>query len=867
MAGNPRSHTLTQEPPPRASHPSPSPGLTPRTHRVRAGDSLSRLALEYQVSLESLVAANRIQDARLLWVGQVLTLPRTDPPANAQPERPAASPSTGSLPRRNTVLPRPRTKPFQSSSVTPTWVALEGEALQSSLALEELHSLVTSMTPDELLSWFQLIFGEDIPPTAIQRLRSAVLNGSLPPPRIVIVRDELDGHPAAYHGPSHSILISRGLVLQARSDNNEAWKLLVCLTEEFGHHLDRLLRTHYSSIGGDALLDEGARVAYALIDLGYNRGQQRREFARYTTARGPVALEVEFAEMTAAVQRFLSASEQREDAHSGDLEYFGAGRGSGRAGSFGHESIEDSLKEANFSLAQRNSVYFGNWLRDHSQLVDPKLVRKKGSAVDMGLSRETITRIVDVMAREKFGNVPRFRVDAQRLGVYRNEEHIDNPNGITDARAIDPAFRDACRAEELAINSLRMKNFIRTGGLSGGRPPSTHRVRDGETLDSIARANGLTWQALARHNFGTDVKDEVSRQLYTKVGCRKKTGDGRSYIFTSQDSPGLIQIPGAAGSLVPEASYSAFHYMSTQLRTAVKLGRTDDGFRHFGHALHTLEDFFSHTNFVELMLIQHGAWVEPWVPTQGAKAGDASSLVLTSGQFGGLDTLASLTLGFAESMQKEHACIPGKSSPATEILLILLEDQGYMETRDTLGGLSKWWNGLEQEHPTLATLSCETVGMVMRSIKAGLGGRIQTVANLLDDAQTVFLSDPSSTNPTHTQLAKDHDDHPLHALSANLAAGAVLDVGKAIQRAWSGKATADDVVLTASHYFLHPARIDPQGNAGWMRDHVQAWIPDHRAAIARMGSKSWAVEWTKQASRHIQELKDRARKLMGKGGR
>ncbi|OJH37240.1 HET-C-related protein [Cystobacter ferrugineus] len=823
------------------------------------------MALDYQVSLESLVAANHIQDARLLWVGQVLTIPRTDSSVT-QPASSPASPSSAPPPQRNTVVPRPRTRPFGNSSVTPTWIAVEGEVLQSTLALEELHSLVTSMTPDELLSWFQLIFGEDIPRAAIQRLRSAVLNGALPPPRVVIVRDELDGHPAAYHAPSRSILISRGLVLQARSDNNEAWKLLMCLIEEFGHHLDRLLRTHYSSVGGDALLDEGARVAYALIDFGYSRGQQRREFARYTTARGPVALEVEFADMTAAVQRFLNASDQREDARSGDLEYFGAGRGSGREGSFGHESIEDSLKEASFTLPERNAVYFGNWLRDHSQLVDPKLVRKKGARVDARLSRESITRIVDVMAREKFGNESRFRVNTQRLGVYRNEEHIDNPNGITDARAIDPAFRGACQAEELAINSLRMKNFIRTGGLSGGRPPRTHRVKDGETLDSIARANGLTWQALARHNFGTDVKDEVSRQLYTKVGCRKRTADGRSYIFTSQDSPGLIQIPGATGDLVPEASYSAFHYMSTQLRTAVKLGRTDDGLRHFGHALHTLEDFFSHTNFVELMLIQLGAWVEPWVPAQGAKAGDASSLVLTSGQFGGLDTMASLILGIAESMQKEQACIPGETSSLTEILLIILEDQGYTESHDMLGGLSKWWNGLEKAYPTLATLSCETVGMAMRSLKAGIGGIVQSAGNLLDDAQTVFLSDRSSTNPTHTQLAKDHDDHPLHALAATLAAGAVLDVGKAIQRAWTGKSTADDVVLTASHYFLHPAWIDPHGNVGWMKDRVQAWIPGHREAIARMGAKGWAEEWTKQASRHIQELKERATRLM-KGSR
>ncbi len=84
MADNPRSHTRTQQLPPNATHPLPPPGLTPRTHWVRAGNTLSRLALDYQVSLESLVVANRIQDARLRWVGQVLAIPRTDSSA-AQP--------------------------------------------------------------------------------------------------------------------------------------------------------------------------------------------------------------------------------------------------------------------------------------------------------------------------------------------------------------------------------------------------------------------------------------------------------------------------------------------------------------------------------------------------------------------------------------------------------------------------------------------------------------------------------------------------------------------------------------------------------------------------------------------------------------
>jgi LysM repeat protein len=65
----------------------PSPGLMPRTHRVRSGDTLPQLAMDYDVSLESLVTANRIQDARLLWIGQVLTIPRADTTAGMPKQR------------------------------------------------------------------------------------------------------------------------------------------------------------------------------------------------------------------------------------------------------------------------------------------------------------------------------------------------------------------------------------------------------------------------------------------------------------------------------------------------------------------------------------------------------------------------------------------------------------------------------------------------------------------------------------------------------------------------------------------------------------------------------------------------------------
>jgi hypothetical protein len=57
-----------------------------------------------------------------------------------------------------------------------------------------------------------------------------------------------------------------------------------------------------------------------------------------------------------------------------------------------------------------------------------------------------------------------FEVTTERLGVYRPEEHIDNPKDYADnadARKFDPRLRGPINPEELKIDpSTAMKNYI-----------------------------------------------------------------------------------------------------------------------------------------------------------------------------------------------------------------------------------------------------------------------------------------------------------------------------------------------------------------------------------------------------------------------
>ena len=69
------------------------------------------------------------------------------------------------------------------------------------------------------------------------------------------------------------------------------------------------------------------------------------------------------------------------------------------------------------------------------------------------------------------------------------------------------------------------------------------KVQTGDTLESLANANGLTWQQLARFNWNTEDPKQINRCLREIVGCTKRTADGKNYKFDSSDDPGLLYIP------------------------------------------------------------------------------------------------------------------------------------------------------------------------------------------------------------------------------------------------------------------------------------------------------------------------------------
>ncbi|CAJ2512282.1 Uu.00g052970.m01.CDS01 [Anthostomella pinea] len=289
-----------------------------------------------------------------------------------------------------------------------------------------------------------------------------------------------------------------------------------------------------------------------------------------------------------------------------------------------------------FTQLQRKQIYFGNWLRDFSQVIDTACLENVPEPI--------LRAIVSVMGFMEFGfATDEFDVTRDRLGCYTHVEHIDNPAGYQDdAKEVDERLRGPVDPRELELDSdTGMKNYIAN--------------------------SGQAWR-------------------------------------TSAD------------------------YVREQLRACIELGRKKknpgakkESYIHLGAALHTLEDFSAHSNFVELCLRELGEEsVFPFVgdacrvKVPGMFRGGRKVAPLVTGTFGMLDIFHSF-LGEADDM----AILQSKGSlgelekqlgyggMAFEQLFELIKS-----ALDVLGSVTKGDNPMLQQ--------LQTVSLIFKKAKAGL---------------------------------------------------------------------------------------------------------------------------------------------------
>jgi hypothetical protein len=669
--------------------------------------------------------------------------------------------------------------------------------LDSRFALTQFEGVAKLFTRDEFHAWMLVVFGADIPEGALDEVRRQLLSSAFPNCNIALVQGGVDGHDAAYDRAEKLVLIDEPLALKAEKDNEAAEKLV----EEYGHFVDDHIRTDMTNIAGDAELDEGAVFGFAVVNF-KNDIQTKMEIAQHTHDGVTVPIIIQYEKLKVATKAFFSEQEKIDDARTERFEFFGAGPGGHRSSqqpesSLGHESIEFVLESAGFTKdpdpvkSELKRVYFGNWLRDFSQVIDPKLVRKKGSPASTdGFERSSLTKMLDILSREHFNNDPIFEVTETRCLVYRPEHHIDNPKGLEDATAKDSAFREKFDPREGLIDpALGLKIYIR----SDASPQRTAR------------------------NFITE-----------------------------------------------------------ELDGALSAGRTTEGFRRLGAALHVVEDYYSHSNFVELALIELGhPNVFPWA---GTRINSTDPIIngkfpIVTGMFGGSDTLVSVLDITGEHLQNAKPCEAGARSTGMKIALILLQDKGQSEFARKLEFVVSKFEQVKKDFPQLATLGCRLAEEIFRWLKAIIGSLIVQSMDLIAVAQKDFENDPTSTNPTHSMLAKDHDNHPLHVMAANMAQIATKDVAQAMNDNWLNKPNPRDPRSVALSYLVHPAFLFAQSNVTpptpdpvgpmrlWKEMEQQAKDGGNQPNIKRVEGPGWMHEQAERARKEQEDIRKRVKDL------
>lgn len=625
-------------------------------------------------------------------------------------------------------------EPLETSDVS-------GETtFSSSLALEQLGNLAKTLDAQLFTHLFRSVFGSGFAPAVFVELQRHLADNTLANPAFRIKTGLRTW--SAYDPDAGEIQVQREIIDQAVQDPEITATFMLALIQIFALHVHKLLCGYRDAAGTEQAIEpprENLGVAFAQTLLFYNEPiEAGRTFAIFTHSGTETPLVMAF-------------PTQEPPQTAG----FGAGRGDKKSHrSFGHESIEDGLEIAGFDSAQRKAIYFGNWLRDYSQLIDPKLVHPvQGAGIDTAeiiqaiaagqlprVSRKKLTAIVDLFALKEFHSLQQtpedrahYRVTPKMLGVYRAHEHIDNPTTL-DRNAFDPRSID--------------KDFT----------------------------------ALV---FPEDKQNAVLPKRSMKRYIRRPIA-----------------------------------FMIKQLEAAKKEGMTAKGMRYFGEALHVLEDYFAHSNFVELSLKKLGHdEVLLWTTRIEARENSRHEWPVVTGMFGALDIvgsvadpLANLLYGNESSPTPE----PGERSDFDQVMLILLEDEDpllreayelYLKARDNVrkNEIYRWINQVTK----VAELPNEAIAYATSLIKKPLlkwaGDHIATLQTLLD-------ADPNSDASalvSHSQLAKDHDTHPFHTLAVRMAAEAVKDVGQAMFDHWHGNSAGyGDPRALAEGMIVHPYDTD-----------------------------------------------------------
>lgn len=504
-----------------------------------------------------------------------------------------------------------------------------------------------------------------------------------------------------------------------------------------------------------------------------------------------------------------------------------------------HGDIEDMLKTVAFLHGKKwtsmlvKRTYFGNWLRDYSQAVDVGSLK--------GCNAPTIRILVWVLSFMSFGYATEeFEVTEERLGVYRPEEHIDNPLGYADgmdARTFDKRLRGPVEPVETEIDMRTgMKNYI--ANESGGWATSAGYLRF-----SFARSIhfGRLYTSGGSGSSGKEADlCEALRCLGQALHCMEDFSAHSNYcelalrelgyhnVFPHCGTGAQINLRGKHVYPIVTGTFGGVDFLHSVLGEA-----TD----HFTQ---------SEVDEVDIALKNAEKGGSGGATSRGGSTGERGLFGLSFGggsSIVGSDFISSIAKlpgigsGFASearSLQQASADqerqnestranlnqVPGMS-PDFDPVQTAKRIYPILEFRDkivkSLSNIISKVPGLEKllEHISetltafvlglLAPFVRPIINQVSKTLKDGSSGVINASAN----NQLEPWRNPSCTDPTHSMLSKDHFTNILNPCAGRVASTILQYTVPRVLYAWEHTGVpVDEVVNDILRAFHHPAIRD-----------------------------------------------------------
>ncbi|KAB5585462.1 heterokaryon incompatibility Het-C [Coniochaeta sp. 2T2.1] len=554
-----------------------------------------------------------------------------------------------------------------------------------------------------------------------------------------------------------------------------------------------------------------------------------------------------------------------------------------------HGDIEDVLQTLAFLHGKKwtsmmiSRTYFGNWLRDYSQAIDVGSLK--------GVNAATIRILVWVLSFMAHGYATEeFEVTEERLGVYRPEEHIDNPLGYAegiDARKFDPRLRGPVQPQETQIDpQTGMKNYI--SNEHGGWATSAGYLRF-----SFARSIHFGRVYTSGHAKGKEadlcealrclgqalhcMEDFSAHSNYCELALREL---GHRSVFPHCGTNTEINIRGKRVYPLVTGTFGAVDFLHSVLGEAT--------------------DHFTQSEVDEMNIALKNA--EQLSKSSGGGLGGSGSRGLfgLGGSSGGGDfinligQLPSIGGGFASQAKELKAAseaqeqrnvqaqqtsranpntVPGMS-PDFDPVKVAKQIYPILEFRDkivkSISSMISKIPGLEKLLDKISeTLTAFVLGLlapfirpIIEQVSKVLKDGSSTVINSSAKSQLEPWKNPNCTDPTHSMLSKDHFTNILNSCAGRVATTIVQYVVPRVIYAWENPGVpVDQVINDVLRAFHHPALRDESIQIHReMFATVRSWMQETRHPIDSLLSS----ESVKVGKNHI--LKTDGKKTSGGGG-